>query len=217
MDQQNQPIPFLVPGPAADCSVGIAIAHFKHPLQDVIQEARAAQKRAKNQLGRSAVAVTLLKRSGETIEWGCQWGSGGLEAYTKMMEAVQNHVVSAKFPYRIVELVDGYQTGQAEALGSMSPADGFDQVVLQIVDMEIATAADRQRGPAYDPEAAQELRSVVLAYLKHPRLRTTQDKVQALIGLCQTVAFIARSLPESSSAISDQKSETQQPAERQLV
>jgi hypothetical protein len=85
VDQQNRPIPFLVPGPKADCSVGIAIAHFKAPLQDVVRTAQAAEKRAKRNpdqggLGRSAVAVTLMKRSGEIIEWGAKWG-GGLELY----------------------------------------------------------------------------------------------------------------------------------------
>ncbi|HRT10557.1 MAG TPA: type III-B CRISPR-associated protein Cas10/Cmr2, partial [Candidatus Paceibacterota bacterium] len=63
VDQQDRPIPFLVPGPAADCSVGIAIAHFKAPLQDVVRAAHAAEKRAKKTLGRSAVAITLFKRS----------------------------------------------------------------------------------------------------------------------------------------------------------
>jgi hypothetical protein len=37
----SQPVtfPFLLPGPAADASVGIAIAHFKSPLQDVVRAA----------------------------------------------------------------------------------------------------------------------------------------------------------------------------------
>ena len=68
VDQQNRPIPFLVPGPAASASVGVAIAHFKTPLQDVVRAARDAEDRAKKQLGRSAVAVTLMKRSGEILE-----------------------------------------------------------------------------------------------------------------------------------------------------
>ncbi|MDO8945354.1 MAG: type III-B CRISPR-associated protein Cas10/Cmr2, partial [Desulfobacterales bacterium] len=84
---RGRPIPFLVPGPAADASVGIAIAHFKAPLQDVVRAAQAAEKRAKNQLGRSAVAVTLFKRSGETNEWGAKWDSGGLDLYCALADA----------------------------------------------------------------------------------------------------------------------------------
>jgi CRISPR-associated protein Cmr2 len=59
--------PAILPGPRADCSVGIAIAHFKSPLQDVVRAAQAAEKRAKTQLGRGAVAVSLFKRSGESL------------------------------------------------------------------------------------------------------------------------------------------------------
>ena len=66
-DQLGTPIPFIVHGPQTDVSVGIAIAHFKQPLQQVVREAQAAEKRAKKEHGRSAVAFTLIKRSGETI------------------------------------------------------------------------------------------------------------------------------------------------------
>src|SRR5438876_203970 len=104
---EGEPVQFpaIVPGPAADCSVGIAIAHFKSPLQDVVREAQRAEKRAKRALdngglGRSAVAITLMKRSGETIEWGCQWNSRGLDAFNAILTALSENVVSTKFPHR---------------------------------------------------------------------------------------------------------------------
>ena len=83
---QERRIPFIVPGPAVSASVGVAIAHFKSPLQDVVRAAQLAEKRAKMRLGRSAVAVTLFKRSGETIEWGVKWDDGGLELYDALSE-----------------------------------------------------------------------------------------------------------------------------------
>ena len=67
--ENERPIPFLVPGPATDVSAGIAVAHFSAPLQDVIREAREAEKRAKGVLERSAIAVTLIKRGGEINQW----------------------------------------------------------------------------------------------------------------------------------------------------
>ena len=218
VDQQNCPIPFLVPGPAADCSVGIAIAHFKHPLQDAVREARAAQKRAKNQLGRSAVAVTLLKRSGETIHWGCQWDSGGLELYRAIAAALEAGHLSARFPHRFAELLEAYVTESTPlvtASKTVQPVANFP--VDEVIRREFQHCLDRQRGRAFDQKEAEQLRDAILAYLNHSRLHTPQDKVQALIGLCQTVAFVARSLPESPSEISDRKSEIQQPAERQPV
>jgi hypothetical protein len=67
---------FTVPGPAADASVGIAVGHFTAPLQMLVREAKAAEKRAKTAYGRGALAVSLYKRSGEIVEWGCKWDNG---------------------------------------------------------------------------------------------------------------------------------------------
>ena len=190
--------PAIVPGPAADCSVGIAIAHFKSPLQDVVRAAQAAEKRAKKQLGRSAVAVTLFKRSGETIEWGCRWESRGLDAFDAMLVGIKDGIVSAKFPHRIVELVDGYKTDASGRLGDIKPADGFDVVAREILTREIATVTERQRGSKYSRDGAEKIRDAVLAYLDSPLLVDTAGKVKALIGLCQTVAFIERNLPKGN-------------------
>jgi len=133
----------MVPGPAADCSVGIAIAHFKSPLQDVVRAAQAAEKRAKRELGRSAVAVTLMKRSGETIHWGCQWDSGGLDVYDAIITALSDGAVSAKFPHRVVELLDGYLTETSPlAAGSLEPMPDFPAV--EIVLREFLHTMDRQ-------------------------------------------------------------------------
>jgi len=192
VDNNNRPIPFLVPGPATDCSVGIAVAHFKSPLQDVVRAAQAAEKRAKRRLNRSAVAVTLMKRSGETIEWGCKWDSGGLFAYEAMCRAMANDVVSSKFPHRIVELVEKYQTGEAseKKLGAIEPHEEFQKKVDLVLEKEVAIAAGRQRGPKYNPDEANQIQKSIRDYLRS--IQDSQKKIDALIGLCQTVAFTHR-------------------------
>jgi CRISPR-associated protein Cmr2 len=190
--------PAIVPGPEADCSVGLAIAHFKTPLQDVVRAAQAAEKRAKTRLGRGAAAVSLFKRSGEITEWGCKWTEGGIEAYTQMLATVHAEIVSAKFPHRIVELVSGYQTDESGKLGGTKPAEGFSDVVKEILAREITTAAERQRGRNYSREEADRTRDAILAYLEAPSLPDAARKVSSLIGLCQTVAFIERNLPKGN-------------------
>jgi hypothetical protein len=195
--------PFLVPGPAADCSVGIAIAHFKNPLQDVVRAAQDAEKRAKKDvkkggLGRSAVAVTLVKRSGETIHWGCRWESGGLDAYAQMVRALTEGVVSAKFPHRIVELVEGYLADEEGKAGRVRPVAEFASVVDEVLAREVAVVADRQRGPRYSTDKVADIQSAIGGYLRS--LDSPETKVSALIGLCQTVAFIARNLPKDQAA-----------------
>ncbi len=189
-DNLSRPIPFLVPGPATDCSVGVAIAHFKAPLQDVIRQAQAAEKRAKRELGRSALAVTLLKHSGETLHWGCQWNSGGLDAYQAVADALAKEWVSGKFPHRLVELLEPYVNAKS-GLAKMESATGFNQQAQQIIEAEIRTAIDRQLGdkPPSEPERIR-LSQTLLDYTQ--KLPCVQCQISGIIGLCQTASFANR-------------------------
>ncbi|MEI8040277.1 MAG: type III-B CRISPR-associated protein Cas10/Cmr2 [Verrucomicrobiota bacterium] len=196
VDQQDVPIPFLVPGPAADASIGIAIAHFKAPFQDVVRAAQAAEKRAKNQLDRSAVAVTLFKRSGETIEWGAKWDRGGLELYRALAEGLRTHQLSGKFPYRLAELLEPYLTQQT-GLGRMTPAPGFEAVADEIIQREFAVVCARQRVPAWKGDLAEQFRGLLDRYLAG--LGDPERKFGDLIGLCQTVAFANRTALEDKA------------------
>ncbi len=54
-------------GPEASASVGMALAHYKTPLGEVLGAARGMEERAK-EAGRDHLAVALLKRSGERTE-----------------------------------------------------------------------------------------------------------------------------------------------------
>ena len=211
-DQNGNPIPFIVPGPAATASVGIAIAHFKAPLQDVVRAAQSAEKRAKSALNRNAVAITLIKHSGETIEWGCQWQSGGLELYTLLAEARDEGIISAKFPYRFVELLSPYlttSTGLSENGGQgVAPVPDFP--VRDVIEAEFKHVLSRQV-ETRDKDQAREFRekagTALVGYLdsldsvrdKHEKPLAADTKLRAVIGLCQTVAFTQR-ISETSTA-----------------
>lgn len=202
----GRPIPFLVPGPNADASVGIAIAHFKSPLQDVVRAAQAAEKRAKKQLGRSAVAVTLFKRSGETIEWGSKWQQGGLELYQALSKALSNQQISGKFTYRFAELLDAYVTESTPLIttaGTAQPVTSFN--AAEVIQEEFKHTMGRQHGPAYPTErVAREaflatLTGALSCYLESLKLESSEIQLQAVIGLCQTVAFAHRTKSELNS------------------
>jgi len=61
-------------GHTATASTGIVIAHYKHSLQHVFREAhKACEDYAKEELKRNALAVTVLKRSGERFQTGTKW------------------------------------------------------------------------------------------------------------------------------------------------
>lgn len=207
-DQNGHSIPFIVPGPAADASVGIAIAHFKAPLQDIVREAQAAEKRAKQKiqsggLGRAAVAITLLKRSGEIEHWGCKWDEGGLAAFEMLLEAMKNGVLSAKFPHRVIEYLEplraGMETDHSPPVGCVNAADGFDkETCLDVVFRYLELAADKQAG--INPSKAR-MEKIVLALKAYgTSLKTSNALIQSMIGLMTTVAFAARTLPSGTQS-----------------
>ncbi len=194
-DDQGHEIPFIVPGPKADCSVGIAIAHFKAPLQNVVREAQTAEKRAKRELKRSAVAVTLFKRSGETIEWGSKWDCGGLDLYHALFETLKAERVSSKFPYRMVELIEPYITDRSK-LTKEEQVNAFTSVIDEIIQREWDNVCSRQRGPKWDKTTPDTFGDSLSRYLSS--LDGAETKVRAIIGLCQTVAFVSRNTNDDS-------------------
>ncbi len=214
---EGEPAKFhaMVPGPAADCSVGIAIAHFKAPLQDVVRAAQAAEKRAKKQLGRSAVAVTLYKRSGETIEWGAKWEGGGLELYRAIADALEAGQLSAKFPHRFTELLEAYVTDSTPLVADTRTVQTVaDFPVDDIIRREFQHCLERQRGTKFPREKAAadellaKLRSALDSYLaslaaedpshQSDQADATERTLRSLIGLCQTVAFAHRTTAETT-------------------
>jgi CRISPR-associated protein Cmr2 len=108
--------PLLVPGGKATVSAGIAIGYLKEPLQDMVREAQQAEKRAKNELGRNALSVTLFKRGGETIQWGTRFGSPALDLLDFLKDhyrkdprkPAKERLVPGGFPCRVAELLMPY-------------------------------------------------------------------------------------------------------------
>lgn len=214
------PVPFIVPGPAASASVGIAIAHFKSPLQDVVRAAQAAEKRAKNQLGRAAVAVSLFKRSGEITEWGTKWESGGLELYEAIAKALDDGLLAAKFPHRVCQLLEPYLT-QRTGLSQQTDAITEENTLIHLIHREFLFAVERQGSKTlveqmklsldqylqgvFKARTDREQQGVFKARAdreqqgKKPQLSAIQEVLTSLIGLCTAVAFAHRTKPESQS------------------
>jgi len=61
-------------GRNATASTGAVIAHHQAPLGAVMRELRAAEKRAKNDGGRDAFSITVIKRSGGALYLTEKWG-----------------------------------------------------------------------------------------------------------------------------------------------
>ncbi len=193
-DQSDHPISFVVPGPAAEVSVGIAVTHFKSPLQDAVRAAQKAEKRAKNQLGRAAFALTVMKRSGEITEWGAKWQSGGVELFKKIAELLANESLSDIFPHRVCQLLEPYlQTNGSNV------EDAVDFPATEIIQQEFGFAITRQSAAGKSTSNRETLIPLLTQYLTKletsradPAPSLAQIQLTAMTGLCTAVAFAHR-------------------------
>jgi hypothetical protein len=201
------PIPFVVPGPGASASVGIAIAHVKAPLQDVVRAAHAAEKRAKNALGRSAVAISLFKRSGEITHWGTKWKSGGLNLYDAIASALNSEKLSSKFPHRLCQLLEPYLINTTGISAQRDAIECID-TAKQLIEMEFKHAALQQGSQEQASQLLPALKDYMNGILEAriaaemesaiPFSSTAfQELLESIIGLCTTVAFTYRTQPSS--------------------
>ena len=105
-------------------SAGIAIGSSKAPLQDLIHEAHAAEGRAKHGYGRDALAVSVLKRSGEILKWGCKWNSNAFDIYSRLTERSDR---LSRFAYKLAGFLEPY----ALKKGDLNDTSTMRQVVLE--------------------------------------------------------------------------------------
>lgn len=96
--------PLLTMGAAATASTGIAIAHHSGPLSGVLAAAREAEHSAKHQYDRNALAVTVLKRSGEIMRVGAHWHydqavPSTVKLIADLQQAMRADAISTKFTH----------------------------------------------------------------------------------------------------------------------
>ncbi len=89
--------------PGGTISAGILIVHYKHPLYDALDKARSLLEKAKN-LGRNAIAIGLLKRSGSYYEAVANYET---VSYVKAIaELIAENRVSPRVLYDLMSVVN---------------------------------------------------------------------------------------------------------------
>ena len=201
-DRSGKPVPFLMPGPRTTASCGIAIAHFKQPLQDVVRTAQAAEKRAKSKWAQEKLkhsfALTINKRSGEITEWSARFDTEDAEetpahrqaipAFLAITLAMKNEILSSKFPYKMLEFIEPYRSRKSP-ISTVSDCPTFP--VKEAVLADLATVMERQRGPQYSQSGATNVATALKTYLAN--LPNSPDAVlESLTGLFTVAAFLNR-------------------------
>lgn len=184
----------LVPGPALEASVGIAFAHAKHPLQDVVRSAQAAEKRAKRDRdaggeGRAAISLHLLKRSGEQIQWGGRWDAMAIEAMAELREALKAEALSNGFPQKWAQFIAVYLPDHAAAdtggAGATHDDPHLQLEALLLRDFAHAVKQSKTGKARAYPAIEAYLRGLARDFPPTAAFRRVQ-------GLCAATAFIHR-------------------------
>jgi CRISPR-associated protein Cmr2 len=94
-------------------SIGIAIVHHMEPLSDAMELVRSAEKSAKK--SRSALAVTVSKRSGSDMTVSGQWASGFTNRIKILTELLKTSKLPDGYAYEVRELIKRLQSDHAAA------------------------------------------------------------------------------------------------------
>ncbi|MCC5844869.1 MAG: type III-B CRISPR-associated protein Cas10/Cmr2 [Verrucomicrobia bacterium] len=196
-------VPRAMPGLNADVSVGIAVAHKSHPLQHMIQAAQSAEKAAKNDYGRAACQVRLLKRGGEEIHWGFKWKSGAIELYQVFSDlSLDEGKISGKFPSALAQRFTAHGF-----LGSRKTdyAPAFLQSLPDLIRVEFQDVLQRQGEGLSQVEKENLLRRFETALTWQPPPQTPPSKpepiekrVDDILKLFLASAFMTRQQGEDA-------------------
>ncbi len=186
--------PLLVPGDRATVSVGVAIAHVREPLQDVIGAARDAERRAKSFPDKDALAVTLFKRSGEIVEWQARFDSCCFELFALLRAYYRRDYadpgaerpIPARLPYRLAGLLRRFEATNRETKAADVHAATLAEVQWTIHQIPGGAGALRERRREIKPKLLEGCR----AYLDE--LKQRQRPLAEFYNLFAVEAFIAR-------------------------
>lgn len=168
-------------------SAGIAIGHSSVPLQDLVHAAHDAESRAKKTYGRNALAISIYKRSGEILEWGCKWGSKALDLYGELstLSALnkEKQINIGRFPYKLAALLQPY------ALNGE-----LDEQMQAIVMAEYDHAVEQTKDMRDEHKRERLTRKNVVAYLKECCKDTEEvsAKPEDFLNLFMMETFINR-------------------------
>lgn len=79
----------IMMGKKATISAGVAIIHQKSPLRFGIRLAREAERYAKEEIGRNAFAIFVMKRSGQEERIGAHWDVDGVDVVSEALNIHQ--------------------------------------------------------------------------------------------------------------------------------
>lgn len=128
----------------ATLSMGICIAHYKEPLQMVLDKTAAAEILAKNN-NRKSFAITISKHSGGQINMAHHWEENTIdiwENFNEILKAIIDKTTSAAFLRNIYDYLETYQ---------------FSEGTKEFLDSKIKLYVGRAKMPKVEPKKIETL------------------------------------------------------------
>ena len=161
-------------GTQATASCGAVIAHHQAPLAAVRRELAAAEQRAKNEGGRDAFSITIIKRSGGTLRLTAKWGEP-VALLQDLRQFLAHGDVSRRAAYHTLEWLDAQTLPTPEGDGAM----------LQSL---LAYQLDRQAQGAAKARAASLAQRLTQLTLAQP----AKERITWLRNFISVAEFLAR-------------------------
>lgn len=165
-------------GTSATASMGVSIVHHSYDLSKALQEARDAEKKAKNEPDKNAFCISLNKRSGGAETFGAKWYYENDE-YFEVVPVLESLIeafaddkgLTPKFAYDF----------KTELFGLDSPV-----LPIEAVAIEIARLAKRHAHKDFKQKAVEIVSDMM-------RLKKNGVSLESISCLLTIAAFLARS------------------------
>ncbi len=187
-------------GHLATASAGVVIAHHQAPLRAVLREARAAERRAKEEGGRNAFSISLVKRAGGATHFTAGFGFGGpgapanagapaLGVLLGLRNALATPGVSRRAVYHVLSWLEGVPTGPGEGLSE----EDYRELLGRNIAWQLRRQGVRDEN-SFPPGHAEMLagRLVDASFRETTRRKTKLDHPRFLAGLLVVAEFLAR-------------------------
>lgn len=171
-------------GTQATASCGAVIAHHQAPLAAVRRELAAAEQRAKNEGGRDAFSITIIKRSGGTLRLTAKWGEP-VALLQDLRQFLAHGDVSRRAAYHTLEWLDAQTLPTPEGDGAM-----LQSLLAYQFDRQAQGAAKGQAAPL-----AQRLTELTLAQPAKVRITWLRNFISVAEFLAREVRTSAAEAP----------------------
>ena len=174
-------------GSQAHASCGLVIAHHQAPLAAVLRELHAAERRAKNEGGRNAWSLSLIKRSGGIVRVTAKWGEPAL-LFEKLRDFLADSRVSRRAVYNTLEWLKDLPPDNPDLLGAL-------------LAWQLARQADKPTCDYHDvPGLASRLVRVAGDALQRPAAASTLAWLRDFMIAAEFLARDARSAADAQPA-----------------